>query len=163
MAEGNHYSDSLMGPAQVARYLGVAERTIHLWAQQAKIPAFKAGSAWRFRKIELDRWLENTRSGPPVDDVAPLTPRVEPPRSKWRIRKDEDQAEQALLNACRAYIQTTLQTVGRDVFTIEQFEDRFGADVVRTVINHLKKEKKITEDKHEGLDGETVTVIMERS
>ena len=151
-----------MGPAEVAKYLGVAERTIHLWAQQGKIPAFKAGSVWRVRRIELDRWLETTRSGPPVDDVEPLTPQVEPTRSKWRLRKDQEQAEDALINACKAYIETTIQTVGREVFVVEQFEDRFGADVVRTVIDQLKKEKSISEDEQEGLDGEIVKVIRKR-
>ena len=154
---------ALMGPAQVAKYLGVAERTIHLWAQQGKLPAFKAGSVWRFRRSELDRWLESSRSGPSVDEVEPLTPYVKPWKSKWRLRKDEEQSEQALIDACRAYIETTLKTVGREVFVIKQFEDRFGVDVVRTVIDQLKKEKQITEDEHGGLDGEEVKVIRERS
>ena len=43
------------------------------------------------------------------------------------------------------------------------FEDKFGTDVVRTVINQLKKEKIITEDQHEGLGGEKVKVIMRRN
>ena len=162
MTRDNQDSSGLMAPPQAARYLGVKERTIYLWAQQGKLPAFKVGSVWRFRRSDLDRWLESTRSGPPVNDIEPLTPYVEPWKSKWRLRKDEEQAEQALIDACRAYIETTLKTVGREVFVIEQFEDRFGADVVRTVIGQLKKEKKVEEDEHRGLDGEEVRVIRER-
>ena len=158
----NQDSATLMAPPQAARYLGVKERTIYLWAQQGKLPAFKVGSVWRFRRSDLDRWLESTRSGPPVNDIEPLTPYVEPWKSKWRLRKDEEQAEQALIDACRAYIETTLKTVGREVFVIEQFEDRFGADVVSTVIDQLKKEKKVEEDEHRGIDGEEVRVIRER-
>ena len=154
---------ALMGPAQVAKYLGVAERTIHLWAQQGKLPAFKAGSVWRFRRSELDRWLESSRSGPPVNDIEPLTPYVEPWKSKWRLRKDEEQAEQALIDACKAFIETTLNTVGRDVFTVDQFEERFGADIVKIAINQLKKARQITEDDHEGLAGIKVRVIKRRS
>ena len=163
MTSGNQDPLALMGPAQVAKYLGVAERTIYLWAQQGKLPAFKAGAVWRFRRSELDKWLESTRSGPPMDDVEPLTPYIEPPRSKWRLREDEEQADEALTEACRAYIETTLKTVGREVFLVEQFEDRFGADVVSTVVNQLKKEKKITEDDQEGLNGRKEKVIRERS
>ena len=163
LTDNNQDSSGLLAPPQAARYLGVKERTIYLWAQQGKLPAFKVGSVWRFRRSDLDRWLESTRSGPPVNDIEPLTPYVEPWKSKWRLRKDEEQAEQALIDACRAYIETTLKTVGREVFLVEQFEDRFGADVVRTVIDRLKKEKKITEDEHDGLDGEKVKVISERS
>ncbi len=162
MTNDNQDSSELMAPPQAARYLGVKERTIYFWAQQGKLPAFKMGSVWRFRRSDLDRWLESARSGPSVDEIAPLTPYVEPQRSKWRIRQDNEQAEQALIDACRAYIETTLKTVGREVFVIEQFEDRFGADVVRTVIDQLKKEKKVEEDEHHGINGEKVRVIKER-
>jgi len=95
--------------------------------------------------------------------VEPLTPYSEPPRSKWRIRKQEEEADVAIREACRAYIESTIKTVGRDIFVIDQFEDRFGSDVVRTVVNQLKKDKIITEDEHEGLGGEKVKVIMRRS
>ena len=163
MTRDNQDSSDLMAPPQAARYLGVKERTIYLWAQQGKLPAFKVGSVWRFRRSDLDRWLESTRSGPPVNDIEPLTPYVKPWQSKWRLRKDEEQAEQALIDACSAYIETTLTTVGREVFAVEQFEDRFGADVVRTVIDQLKKGRQITEEEHEGLAGTKVRVIRGRS
>ena len=103
-----------MGPAEVAKYLGMTERTIYMWAQQGKIPAFKVGSVWRFRRNEVDRWLESTRSGPSVDEVEPLTPYIEPSRSKWRIKKDEEEADKAITDACRAYIESTLNSVGRE-------------------------------------------------
>ena len=154
---------SLMGPGQVAKYLGFAERTVLLWAQQGKIPAFKLGSLWRFRKAELDKWMEGTRSGPSFDDIEPITPRIEPSRSKWRIKKDEDEAEKALISACKAYIETTIQSVEREVFVIEQFEDRFGVDIAKIAIDKLIKEKKIQKQEHEGLDGEKVKVIIGRS
>ena len=161
MASNNE--NTLMGPAEVAKYLGVTERTLYQWAQTGKVPALKVGSVWRFRRNEIDRWLESNRSGPSVDEVEPLTPYSEPPRSKWRIRKQEEEADVAIREACRAYIEATVKTVGRDIFVIDQFEERFGADLVRTVVNQLKKEKVITEDEHEGLDGEKVKVIMRRS
>ena len=54
----------LMSLPEVATYLGMAERTIYVWAQQGKIPAFKLGTSWRFRRSEIDAWLETQRSGP---------------------------------------------------------------------------------------------------
>ncbi len=163
MTTENSNSPTLMGPAEVAKYLGMTERTIYMWAQQGKIPAFKVGSVWRFRRNEVDRWLESTRSGPSVDEVEPLTPYIEPSRSKWRIKKEEEEADKAITDACRAYIESTLDSVGRDVFVVEQFEGRFGEDVVKTVINRLKKEKIISEGQHEGLNGEKVRIIRKRS
>ena len=158
-------SDSarLMGPAEVAKYLGMTERTIYLWAQQKKLPAFKVGSVWRFRRSDVERWLESNRSGPSSDDVEPLSPYIEPNRSKWRIRKDEQEADLAIKEACKAYIMTTIQDVDREVFLINHFEERFGQDVVKTVVDQLKKDKKVREGQHEGLDGEKVRIIRKRS
>ncbi len=92
MTSESDNSQTLMGPAEVAKYLGMTERTILLWAQQQKLPAFKVGSVWRFRRSEVDRWLESSRSGPSSDEVEPLTAYVQPKRSKWRLRKDEEEA-----------------------------------------------------------------------
>ena len=163
MSTENSDRAGLMGSAEVAKYLGMTERTIYLWAQQKKLPAFKVGSVWRFRRSDLDRWLENNRSGPSSDDVETLSPYIEPHRSKWRIRKDEQQADLAIEEACKAYIMTTIQDVDREVFLINHFEERFGQDVVKTVVDQLKKEKKVREGQHEGLDGEKVKIIRKRS
>ena len=161
-SETNEFG-SLMGPAEVAKYLGMTERTIYMWAQQGKLPAFKVGSVWRFRRADVDRWLESTRSGPEVSEVEPLSPYVEPTRSKWRLRKDEEDVDRALTEACRAYVEATINTVGREVFIVEQFEDRFGTDVVEKVIKQLKKDKVIKDGEHEGLNGEKVRIISKRS
>jgi len=107
--------------------------------------------------------LESTRSGPEVSEVEPLSPYVEPTRSKWRIRKDEEDVDRALTEACKAYVEATLNTVGREVFIVEQFEDRFGTDVVDKVIKQLKKDKVIKDGEHEGLNGEKVRIISKRS
>lgn len=162
MSETNEFGP-LMGPSEVGKYLGMTERTIYMWAQQGKLPAFKVGSVWRFRRSDVDRWLESTRSGPSVDEVEPLTPYVEPSRSKWRLRKDEEEADNAITEACRAYVEATLNTVGREIFIIEQFEERFGTDVVEKVIKQLKKDKLIDDGEHEGLNGEKVRIITKRS
>jgi len=51
---------------QVAEYLHLNERTIYKWAQEGTIPGSKLGGTWRFRKSEIDLWVEqhkNVRSG----------------------------------------------------------------------------------------------------
>ena len=163
MNTNNLNNQTLMGPAEVAKYSGMTERTIYQWAQQGKIPAFKMGSVWRFRHSDVDKWLETYRSGPSVDKIEPISPYVESKRSKWRIRKDEEEIDAAILDACEAYIEATINTVGRDVFAVEQFIERFGEDVVNSVINNLKKKKIITESQNEGLNGEQVRTISKRS
>lgn len=43
---------------QVADYLKVTERTIYRLAAAKKIPAFKVGGTWRFRKVDIESWIE---------------------------------------------------------------------------------------------------------
>ena len=49
---------------EVAEYLQVTERTLYRLAQQRMIPAFKVGNAWRFRREDLDRWIESQTGTP---------------------------------------------------------------------------------------------------
>lgn len=50
--------DTLLNVKQVAQYLQLKESTIYSWAQDGKIPAIKIGRTWRFRRSDLDDWLE---------------------------------------------------------------------------------------------------------
>jgi excisionase family DNA binding protein len=49
---------TLLNVRQVAQYLQLKESTIYSWAQDGKIPAIKIGRTWRFRRADLDAWLE---------------------------------------------------------------------------------------------------------
>lgn len=42
---------------EVADYLKVTERTIYRLAAAKRIPAFKVGGMWRFRKADIDSWI----------------------------------------------------------------------------------------------------------
>ena len=42
---------------ELADYLKIAEKTAYRFASEGKVPGFKVGSAWRFRKSEIDRWI----------------------------------------------------------------------------------------------------------
>ena len=42
---------------EVAEYLKLNEKTTYRLAAEGKIPGFKVGGAWRFRKAEIDRWI----------------------------------------------------------------------------------------------------------
>lgn len=43
---------------EVAAYLKAGKRTVYRFAQNGDIPAFKLGGAWRFRRSELERWID---------------------------------------------------------------------------------------------------------
>jgi PTS system nitrogen regulatory IIA component len=44
---------------EVAKYLRVSERTVYDWAQKGEIPAGKIGTVWRFKKTEIERWVND--------------------------------------------------------------------------------------------------------
>jgi excisionase family DNA binding protein len=48
----------LLTTEQVARYLKVDKFTVYRLVAQKKIPAFRVGNQWRFKRAMLERWLE---------------------------------------------------------------------------------------------------------
>jgi excisionase family DNA binding protein len=43
---------------EASQYLGVSPDTLYKYLGEDKIPAFKLGNRWRFKKDLLDRWME---------------------------------------------------------------------------------------------------------
>lgn len=43
---------------EVAEYLKVKEKTAYKLVAEGKIPGFKVGGSWRFRKQEIEEWIE---------------------------------------------------------------------------------------------------------
>ena len=48
----------IMTVKDIASYLKLNERTVYRMASSAKIPALKVGTSWRFKKEEIDAWIE---------------------------------------------------------------------------------------------------------
>jgi excisionase family DNA binding protein len=42
---------------EVAAFMKAGKRTIYRLAASGEIPAFKLGGTWRFRKVDLERWM----------------------------------------------------------------------------------------------------------
>jgi excisionase family DNA binding protein len=43
---------------EASEYLGISPDTLYKYLGENKIPAFKLGNRWRFKKDLLDRWME---------------------------------------------------------------------------------------------------------
>jgi excisionase family DNA binding protein len=43
---------------EVADYLRVNQYTVYRLVSQKKLPAYKVGAQWRFKRSILDRWLK---------------------------------------------------------------------------------------------------------
>ena len=50
--------NDIMTMKELADYLKIAEKTAYRFASDKKIPGFKVGNAWRFRKSEIDNWIK---------------------------------------------------------------------------------------------------------
>jgi excisionase family DNA binding protein len=50
-------NDDILTIKELSLYLKLAEKTAYRLASDGKIPGFKVGGSWRFRKSEIDRWI----------------------------------------------------------------------------------------------------------
>jgi PTS system nitrogen regulatory IIA component len=51
--------DDILTLEEVAKYLRISERTVYDCAQKGEIPAGKIRTAWRFKKSEIDKWVND--------------------------------------------------------------------------------------------------------
>ncbi len=53
--------DEILTLPEVARLLKVAEKTVYTMAQHKELPAFKVRGQWRFRREDIERWIEEQK------------------------------------------------------------------------------------------------------
>jgi PTS system nitrogen regulatory IIA component len=65
--------DEILTLEEVAKYLKVSDRTVYDYAQKGEIPAGKIRNAWRFKKSEIDKWVNDKLTvnslTPPITSV----------------------------------------------------------------------------------------------
>lgn len=49
---------------EVATYLRVSERTVYDWANKGEIPCGKLGTTWRFKRSEVEKWVDSKLTQP---------------------------------------------------------------------------------------------------
>ena len=82
---------------EVLEYLQVNLRTVYRLIKAGKIPAVRVGRQWRFRKRDIDAWLDSQRSrndgGAAMVANAAGVPAAQPPRSgRHRVLVVDDEA-----------------------------------------------------------------------
>jgi len=75
--------EAFLTTEEVLEYLQVTQRTVYRLIKAGRIPAVRVGRQWRFRKADVDRWLESqqgraTRASvlAPFRPVAERRPRI---------------------------------------------------------------------------------------
>ena len=51
--------DTVFTVQEVAKYLRMQPVTIYKHAKYGKLPCFKVGANWRFKKSTIDRWISD--------------------------------------------------------------------------------------------------------
>jgi excisionase family DNA binding protein len=50
-------NDEILTLRELAAYLKVNPRTVYRLLSERRLPAFRVGHAWRFRKRDIDSWM----------------------------------------------------------------------------------------------------------
>ena len=59
---GKAMADEILTLKEVAEYLKLAEKTAYRLAAEGRLPGFKVGGSWRFKREDIDRWIEEQKS-----------------------------------------------------------------------------------------------------
>jgi excisionase family DNA binding protein len=54
--------DPILTLPEVAVLLKVAEKTVYTMAQKGQIPAFKVRGQWRFKRDDIDAWIDDQKA-----------------------------------------------------------------------------------------------------
>src|SRR5437870_10297747 len=77
--------ETFLTTEEVLEYLQVNLRTVYRLIKAGKIPAVRVGRQWRFRKRDIDAWLDSQRPRGSTARPAPTVP-VRPPTGMVRPR-----------------------------------------------------------------------------
>jgi excisionase family DNA binding protein len=136
--------DAFMTTEEVLEYLQVTQRTIYRLIQAGRIPAVRVGRQWRFRKQDVDQWLQSqgeraTRIGAGTGPASLASPGLRP-----RILVVDDEA------GIRELLSKTLALAEYDVDLAGG-----GAEALER-LHHTHYDLVITDLKMPGVDGITL-------
>ena len=63
--------DRWLSVEEIAGHLGINRDTVYKWIERKKMPAHKVGRLWKFKKSQIDRWVEAGLAGPRKSERIP--------------------------------------------------------------------------------------------
>jgi excisionase family DNA binding protein len=141
--------DAFLTTEEVLEYLQVNLRTVYRLIKAGKIPAVRVGRQWRFRKRDIDTWLDSQRPGGGHSAFTfPATPEPATPRTvPARVLVADDEP------SIRELLSKTLGLAEYDVTTAA--DGRSAMEYLRNAAYDLL----ITDVRMPGVDG--LTLIRE--
>ncbi len=58
---GEAMTDEILTLKEVANYLKLTEKTAYRLAADGKLPGFKVGGSWRFKREDVSAWIEEQK------------------------------------------------------------------------------------------------------
>lgn len=55
-------NEEILTLKEVAAYLKLAKKTAYRLAAEGKLPGFKVGGSWRFKRDDVEQWIEDKKS-----------------------------------------------------------------------------------------------------
>ncbi len=162
---------------EVLEYLQVNLRTVYRLIKAGKIPAVRVGRQWRFRKRDIDAWLDSQR--PRADRPAPMAAAAPRPHGRTRVLVVDDEASirdllsktlalaeydvdtapdgATALDRMRAYtydlLIADLKMPGMDGLTLIKQAKRLKSDLPVIIITGYSTESSAIEAVNLGVDG----------
>ena len=68
MAELN---DRWLSVDEICKYLGVSKDTVYKWIDKHGMPAHRLGRLWKFKKDQVDTWVEAGGASPDIIEESP--------------------------------------------------------------------------------------------
>ena len=111
---------------EVLEYLQVNLRTVYRLIKAGKIPAVRVGRQWRFRKRDIDAWLDSQRSRS-ADGLgaAPAAASVREGRQRVLVVDDEASIRD-LLSKTLALAEYDVETAGDGTIALDRLRERRG-------------------------------------
>jgi excisionase family DNA binding protein len=97
---------------EVLEYLQVNLRTVYRLIKAGKIPAVRVGRQWRFRKRDIDAWLDTQRPRPDRATGLPPTPPAVRGARKRVLVVDDEASIRDLLSKTLALAEYDVDTAG---------------------------------------------------
>ena len=118
-----------MTTEEVLEYLQVNLRTVYRLIKMGQLPAVRVGRQWRFRKRDVDAWLDSRRAGAPSASQPGMADsgRVSSPRPRSRVLVVDDESSiRELLAKTLALARYDVDTASDGPEALEMLRDAEG-------------------------------------
>jgi len=126
--------DSYLTTADALAYLNTTPRTLYRRLAQGEIPAVRMGHQWRFRKSDLDRWVQQQPSSGLSSRATVASGRVQPLRNPRVLVVDDEPEVAGTLVSILAMADCSVETASDGLVAVA----RLRAESYELVITDLK-------------------------